>query len=98
MGDGSGDRYNQDGSDKFVPEGIEGCVPYRGSIGDTLYQMVGGLKSAMGYSGCATIKEMIELGKSYFNEEGFIGVSPNSLKENHPHDVNITKEAPNYAI
>ena len=98
MGDGSGDRYSQDGSNKFVPEGIEGCVPYKGKVADTLYQMVGGLKSAMGYIGCATIEEMIEQGKSYFHMEGFVGVSPNSLRENHPHDVQITKEAPNYAI
>ena len=97
MGDGSGDRYSQDGSNKFVPEGIEGCVPYKGAAADTLYQMVGGLKSAMGYVGAATIEDLIKQGESYYHMEGFVGVSPNSLRENHPHDVTMTKEAPNYA-
>jgi IMP dehydrogenase len=97
MNDGSGDRYSQEGSSKFVPEGIEGCVPYRGMVEDTIYQMVGGLKSAMGYVGARNISELQGRGLSYYHMDGFVRVSPNALAENHPHDIHNIKEAPNYA-
>lgn len=89
---GSSDRYFQDVEDelpKLVPEGIEGRVPYKGPLSDTVYQMVGGLRSAMGYCGCRTIRELQE-------ETQFIKMSEAGLRESHPHDVIITKEAPNY--
>jgi IMP dehydrogenase len=91
MSKGSSDRYFQDGlsADKFVPEGIEGRVPYRGPLGSSIFQLVGGLKSAMGYTGCRTISELKTKAK-------FIRISPASLKESHPHDVIVTKESPNY--
>jgi IMP dehydrogenase len=91
---GSGDRYFQDAEDeiaKLVPEGIEGRVPYKGPLADVIFQMVGGLRSAMGYCGCATIKEL--QGKSRFVE-----ITRAGLLESHPHDVIVTKEAPNYQI
>ena len=93
MKKGSSDRYFQQTSDskKFVPEGVEGRVPYRGPLSDTIYQMVGGLKSAMGYCGTKTISELKEKAK-------FIKVSPATLQENYPHSVIITKEAPNYKL
>jgi len=97
MNDGSGDRYNQDGSNKFVPEGIEGCIPHRGKVEDTIYQLVGGLKSAMGYCGASTIEDLKKISSNYWHMNGFVGVSPNSLKENHPHSIINTKEASNYA-
>jgi len=89
---GSSDRYFQDVEDdlpKLVPEGIEGRVPYKGPLADTVFQMVGGLRSAMGYCGCRTIREMKE-------QTQFIKMSEAGLRESHPHDVIITKEAPNY--
>jgi len=88
---GSSDRYFQEGLsvDKFVPEGIEGRVPYRGPISATVFQLVGGLRSAMGYTGCSTIEELKEKAK-------LIRISFASLVESHPHDVIITKESPNY--
>ena len=92
MGAGSADRYGQgDGREagKYVPEGIEGRVPYRGRLADTVYQMVGGLRAAMGYSGCSTIDDLRA------NAE-FVRVSGASLVESHPHDVQLTREAPNY--
>lgn len=91
---GSSDRYFQDaeeGLPKLVPEGIEGRVPYKGSLEETVYQLVGGLRSAMGYCGCRTIKEM----KTHTQ---FIKISEAGLRESHPHDVAITKEAPNYHL
>jgi len=91
---GSSDRYFQDaeeGLPKLVPEGIEGRVPYKGSLEETVYQIVGGLRSAMGYCGCRTIKEM----KTHTQ---FIKISEAGLRESHPHDVAITKEAPNYHL
>lgn len=88
---GSSDRYFQEGNKKLVPEGVEGRVPYKGTIGDTLYQLVGGLKSGMGYCGSRTISELVE--KSVFVVQTSAG-----LKESHPHDINITREAPNYSI
>jgi IMP dehydrogenase len=91
---GSSDRYFQDaeeGLPKLVPEGIEGRVPYKGSLEETVYQIVGGLRSAMGYCGCRNVKEM----KIHTQ---FIKISEAGLRESHPHDVAITKEAPNYHI
>jgi IMP dehydrogenase len=91
MGAGSADRYGQRwDSPKFVPEGVEGRVPYRGPLADLLYQMVGGLRSAMGYCGCSTIDQLRENGR-------FIRVSAASVVESHPHDIQITKESPNYS-
>ncbi|MBX2989564.1 MAG: IMP dehydrogenase [Bacteroidetes bacterium] len=92
MKEGSRDRYFQDAEDdiqKLVPEGIEGRVPYKGPLEDTIYQMVGGLRAAMGYCGCATINEMKKNGK-------FVRMTDAGLRESHPHDIAITKEAPNY--
>lgn len=91
MKEGSADRYFQEGekSIKLVPEGIEGIVPYRGSVQETIYQMVGGLRSSMGYCGASDIEAMRG------NSE-FIRISPAGMSESHPHDVQIIKEAPNY--
>jgi IMP dehydrogenase len=91
---GSRDRYFQDVEDdiqKLVPEGIEGRVPYKGSIGETIHQMVGGLRAAMGYCGCRTIAEMQQ-------RTQFIRMTDAGLRESHPHDISITKEAPNYHL
>ncbi len=91
---GSKDRYFQDVEDdiqKLVPEGIEGRVPYKGSIGETVHQMVGGLRAAMGYCGCRTIAEMQQ-------RTQFIRMTDAGLRESHPHDISITKEAPNYHL
>jgi IMP dehydrogenase len=76
---------------KLVPEGIEGRVPYRGSVAMIVHQMVGGLKSGMGYCGCATISELLQ-------KTRFVRISGAGLRESHVHDVMITREAPNYAI
>lgn len=95
---GSADRYSQ--ADKmsggvarmkFVPEGVEGLVPYRGSLAEFVYQLVGGLRSAMGYCGCPTIADLRERAR-------FTRVSPATVIENHPHDIRITKESPNYSV
>jgi len=94
MKDGSKDRYFQDDVDsegKLVPEGIEGRVPYRGPISATVFQMVGGLRSGMGYTGCKDLVELRTLAK-------FVRISAAGLKESHVHDVIITKEAPNYRL
>ncbi|MDP3058873.1 MAG: IMP dehydrogenase, partial [bacterium] len=91
MEKGSKDRYFQENAQKLVPEGIEGRVPFRGSLSETLYQIVGGLRAGMGYCGCATIEELKR-------DTQFVRISGAGLKESHPHDVNITKEAPNYSI
>jgi IMP dehydrogenase len=94
MQDGSADRYFQEGelsSSKMVPEGIEGRVPYRGPVGDVLFQMVGGLRSGMGYCGVTTIAE---LGR----DVEMIQITSAGLRESHPHDVHITREAPNYNV
>jgi IMP dehydrogenase len=94
MQDGSADRYFQDGElspKKLVPEGIEGRVPYRGPVSDVLYQMVGGLRSGMGYVGCASIDELR-------TQTEFVRISTAGLRESHPHDVTITREAPNYSV
>jgi IMP dehydrogenase len=92
MQEGSKDRYGQeDSTSKLVPEGIEGRVPYKGLLSDMVQQLVGGLRSGMGYSGCATIPELQERGR-------FVRISPAGLRESHVHDVIITKEAPNYRL
>jgi len=93
MQDGSADRYFQDGelsTRKLVPEGIEGRVPYQGPVGDVLYQMVGGLRSGMGYVGCRDVPELRE-------RTSFVRITTAGLRESHPHDVTITREAPNYS-
>ncbi len=91
MGKGSGDRYFQAGDKKYVPEGVEGRVPYKGPLADTVYQMVGGLRAGMGYTGCANIEELHEKAQ-------FVRITGAGLKESHPHDIQITKEAPNYTF
>ncbi|MBQ8382470.1 MAG: IMP dehydrogenase [Clostridia bacterium] len=91
MEKGSKDRYFQTGSKKLVPEGVEGRVPFKGPLSDTIYQLMGGLRSGMGYCGTETIPELKENGK-------FIRITGNGLRESHPHDINITKEAPNYSV
>ncbi|CCO09375.1 IMP dehydrogenase [Desulforamulus hydrothermalis] len=91
MKQGSGDRYFQEQAKKMVPEGVEGRVPYKGSLSDTIFQLVGGLKAGMGYTGCRTIEELKTKAK-------FVRITPAGLKESHPHGVNITKEAPNYSL
>jgi IMP dehydrogenase len=91
MGSGSADRYGQANTTKYVPEGVEGRVPYRGNLGDFVYQMVGGLRAAMGYCGTATISDLR-------HQSTFVRVSGASLIESHPHDIQIIKEAPNYQV
>ncbi len=91
MNNGSKDRYFQVGAKKLVPEGVEGRVAYKGSVEDTVFQLIGGLRSGMGYCGTKTIEELHENGK-------FVKISSASLKESHPHDIHITKEAPNYSV
>ena len=90
MAVGSKDRYFQEGAKKLVPEGVEGRVPYKGTLADTVFQMVGGLRSGMGYCGTRTIDELRK------NSE-FIRITGAGLAESHPHDISITKEAPNYS-
>ena len=94
MQDGSADRYFQEGeisSQKLVPEGIEGRVPYRGPVADVLYQMVGGVRSGMGYCGVGTVRELQ-------TECEFVQITSAGLRESHPHDVVVTREAPNYSL
>ena len=90
MEKGSKDRYFQTGTKKLVPEGVEGRVPYKGPLCDTIYQMVGGIRSSMGYCGTPTIADLKEKGK-------FVRITNAGLIESHPHDISITKEAPNYS-
>ena len=90
MEKGSKDRYFQTGSKKLVPEGVEGRVPYKGPLSDTVFQLLGGLRSGMGYCGTPTIEDLKKNGK-------FIRITGAGLKESHPHDIYITKEAPNYS-
>ncbi len=90
MENGSKDRYFQADAKKLVPEGVEGRVAYKGTVEDTVFQLIGGLRSGMGYCGTSTIEELKENGK-------FVKISAASLKESHPHDIHITKEAPNYS-
>ncbi|MDE6686871.1 MAG: IMP dehydrogenase [Lachnospiraceae bacterium] len=91
MENGSKDRYFQENAKKLVPEGVEGRVAYKGIVEDTVFQLMGGLRSGMGYCGAATVEELKENGK-------FVKISAASLKESHPHDIHITKEAPNYSV
>lgn len=91
MENGSKDRYFQEGAKKLVPEGVEGRVAYKGTLEDTVFQMIGGIRSGMGYCGCPTIEDLKEKGQ-------FVKISAAALRESHPHDIHITKEAPNYSI
>jgi IMP dehydrogenase len=91
MAQGSSDRYSQENGGKLVPEGIEGRVPYKGPLSEMVFQLVGGLRSGMGYCGCRTIKELQEKAR-------FLRVTSAGLRESHVHDVIITKEAPNYRL
>lgn len=91
MENGSKDRYFQSDAKKLVPEGVEGRVAYKGLVEDTVFQLIGGLRSGMGYCGCPTIEDLKEKGR-------FVKISAASLKESHPHDIHITKEAPNYSV
>ncbi len=94
MMDGSSDRYRQSDSptpEKLVPEGVEGLVPYKGALSTFVYQLVGGVRSGMGYTGAETLEQLYTRGR-------FIRVSPATLRENHPHDIQITREAPNYFV
>jgi IMP dehydrogenase len=91
MGQSAADRYSLDPTQKMVPEGIEGRVPYKGPLADMVYQLVGGVRAGMGYCGCATIRELHERAR-------FLRVTFAGLRESHVHDVIITKEAPNYRV
>jgi len=93
MKEGSGDRYFQEGAEatKLVPEGIEGIVPYRGSVRNTIHQLMGGLRASMGYCGAKDLK-------IYHKNAEFVQITVAGVKENHPHEVRIVKEAPNYQI
>ena len=91
MENGSKDRYFQTNAKKLVPEGVEGRVAYKGSVEDTVFQLMGGLRAGMGYCGTPTVEELKERGR-------FVKISAASLKESHPHDIHITKEAPNYSV
>ena len=91
MENGSKDRYFQSDAKKLVPEGVEGRVSYKGTVEDTVFQLMGGLRSGMGYCGTPTIEDLKLNGK-------FVKISAASLKESHPHDIQITKEAPNYSV
>ena len=90
MEKGSSDRYFQNGTKKFVPEGIEGRVAYKGPVADTIYQLTGGIKSGMGYLGSKDLDTLYETAT-------FVVQTASGIRESHPHDVNITKEAPNYS-
>ena len=91
MEKGSKDRYFQEDNKKFVPEGIEGRIPYKGPLSDTIYQLVGGIRSGMGYCGTADLEQLRENAQ-------FVRMTGAGLRESHPHDVQITKEAPNYSM
>ncbi|MFC4778901.1 IMP dehydrogenase [Paenibacillus sp. GCM10023252] len=91
MKEGSKDRYFQENENKLVPEGIEGRVPFKGPLADTIHQLIGGLRSGMGYCGTSSIEELK-------NDTQFIRITGSGLRESHPHDVQITKEAPNYSL
>ncbi len=91
MRQGSGDRYFQDKTKKLVPEGVVGRVPYKGPVSETLYQLVGGLRSGMGYTGCPSIRDLQ-------TRTGFVKISTAGLRESHVHDVSIVKESPNYRV
>ncbi|MEG2087339.1 MAG: IMP dehydrogenase, partial [Angelakisella sp.] len=91
MAKGSKDRYFQEDNKKLVPEGVEGRVPYKGSVADTIFQLMGGVRAGMGYCGCATIPDLHQKAQ-------FVKITGAGLKESHPHDIYITKEAPNYSV
>ena len=91
MNKGSKDRYFQESNKKLVPEGVEGRVPYKGGVGETIYQLMGGLRAGMGYTGCRNIPELQAKAQ-------FMQITAAGLRESHPHDIYITKEAPNYTI
>ena len=91
MSCGSKDRYFQEDNKKLVPEGVEGRVPYKGLLSDTVFQLMGGLRSGMGYCGCRDIRSLQEKGR-------FVRITGAGLKESHPHDIQITKESPNYSV
>ena len=91
MACGSKDRYFQSNNKKLVPEGVEGRVPYKGPVGDTIFQMMGGLRAGMGYCGCHSVDELRENAQ-------FVQITAAGLRESHPHDIHITKEAPNYSV
>jgi len=91
MAQGSKDRYFQEDNKKFVPEGVEGRVTYKGPLTDTIYQLIGGLRSSLGYCGAATINDLQEKGQ-------FIRMTNAGYLESHPHDIQITKESPNYSM
>ena len=90
MAKGSKDRYFQTDAKKFVPEGVEGRVPFRGLLSDNIFQLMGGLRAGMGYTGCGTVEQLRKNAK-------FVKITSASLIESHPHDISITKEAPNYS-
>ena len=90
MASGSSDRYFQEGAKKLVPEGVEGRVPYKGPLSDTIFQLMGGLRAGMGYCGAKDIE-------SLRHNSQFIRITNAGLIESHPHDISITKEAPNYS-
>ena len=91
MENGSKDRYFQEGAKKLVPEGVEGRVAYKGTVEDTVFQLMGGLRSGMGYCGCNTVEELKNTGR-------FIKITSAALRDSHPHEIHITKEAPNYSV
>ena len=91
MSKGSSDRYFQQGSTKLVPEGVEGRVPYKGPVADTVFQLIGGVKAGMGYCGCKDIPAL-------HSDSRFVRITGAGLKESHPHDIYLTKEAPNYSV
>ena len=91
MSKGGRDRYFQQNNRKLVPEGVEGRVPYKGSTSDSIYQLIGGLRAGMGYCGAPDLPSLQKNGK-------FIRITGAGLKESHPHDIYITKEAPNYSM
>ena len=91
MENGSKDRYFQSDAKKLVPEGVEGRVAYKGYVEDTIFQLLGGLRSGMGLCGAKDIETLKTTGR-------FVKISAASLKESHPHDIHITKEAPNYSV
>ena len=91
MENGSKDRYFQENAKKLVPEGVEGRVAYKGHVEDTVFQLIGGLRSGMGYCGAKDIETLKATGR-------FVKITAASLKESHPHDIHITKEAPNYSV
>ena len=91
MNNGSKDRYFQQDTKKLVPEGVEGRVPYKGALSETVYQLLGGLRAGMGYCGAPTVKDLKENGQ-------FVQITNAGLRESHPHDISITKEAPNYSV